>query len=109
MSSSEERSLLHMIQAFIADVLKHVEAQLPDHVETLTLGRIIYRGQLDERTFGVRLTVGFFEDDMWPHIDAHIEVSGTEQVTLDVHPDRTPSEHAKLIVEHLLTKLSPAS
>lgn len=100
-----EQSLMHMLQAFLVETIRQVHAALPADITVTTAGRTIVRGTRGGREFGVRVRLGHTEDDMWPHVEAVLELDGTER-TFEVHPDTTASGHADVIVERLVAALS---
>ena len=102
-------SLLHMIQAFLLDILGQVRALLPADTEYLGSGRTITSGLINGKAFRVRLTMSQFEDDMWPHIDATLTVgedADAKEVKVDMHPDLNARGHAQGIVEQLQKMLN---
>jgi hypothetical protein len=97
-------SFLHMIQAFLVDILAQTKALLPADTEYLGSGRTIVSGLIKDKAFRVRLTMSQFEDDMWPHIDATVSVgegADAQEAKLDFHPDLNASGHAQGVVEQL--------
>lgn len=91
-----EQSLMHLVQAFLVETVRQVQAGLPDDVVLTTSGRTILRGERGGRPFGVRVRMVQDEDDMWPAVQAIVELDG-ESSTHEIHPDTTPSGHADVI------------
>lgn len=100
-----EQSLMHMVQAFLVETIRQVQASLPPDVVLTTAGRTILRGERGARSFGVRVRMAQTEDDMWPHVEAVLELDGQEEA-LEIHPDTTASGHAQQILQALEQRLS---
>lgn len=89
-------SLLHMIQAFLVEILQGVGEALPEGAQVHSIGRTIVSGAFKGQDFRVRLTFGKFEDDMWPHVEADISW-GSQKISADFHPDLNADGHAEEI------------